>query len=99
LQPIQICTGEYLRGPTHHDCLTRGKRSHEGIIHSVAPDIEADQEILKISRFATGRGMRLLTKDEPVTWWGGPNTLIPPRTSIRSSRQITYSSRASTELT
>ena len=22
--------------------------------------------------------MRLLTKDEPVTWWGGPNTLIPP---------------------
>jgi Endonuclease/Exonuclease/phosphatase family len=41
-------------------------------------DIEADQEVLKISRFAAGRGMRLLTKDEPATWWGGPNTLIPP---------------------
>jgi hypothetical protein len=41
-------------------------------------DIEADQEVLKISRFAAGRGMRLLTKDEAATWWGGPNTLIPP---------------------
>jgi hypothetical protein len=56
-------------------------------------DIEADQEVLKISRFSAGRGMRLLTKDEPASWWGGPNTLIPPSTSIRSSQQSTWSSR------
>ena len=52
-------------------------------------DIEADQEILKISRFAAGRGMRLLTKDEQVTWWGGQTRPSQNPISIKSSPRST----------
>jgi len=40
-------------------------------------DIAADLEVLKASRFAEGRGMRLLAKDEPATWWNGGASLPP----------------------
>lgn len=85
------------QGPVHY--LFLGDLNTMGMEYKYLRerDIEADLEILEISRFATGRGMRLLTKDEPATWWGGPNTLSSrPPTSIKSSRQITCSSRAST---
>lgn len=41
-------------------------------------DIKADQEILKLSTFANRRGMRLLHKDEPATWWGGSSSGFMP---------------------
>jgi hypothetical protein len=40
-------------------------------------DIAADQEVLKAAKFAEGRGMRLLTKDAPATWWNGGTSLAP----------------------
>jgi hypothetical protein len=41
-------------------------------------DIEAEHEIQKMGLFAERRGMRLLLKDEPVTWSGGStSTLLP----------------------
>jgi len=40
-------------------------------------DIEAVQEIEKLSTFSDRRGMRMLTKDEPATWWNG-GTSLPP---------------------
>jgi hypothetical protein len=40
-------------------------------------DIEEAQEIEKLSTFADRRGMRMLTKDEPATWWNG-GTSLPP---------------------
>ena len=74
------------QGPVHY--LFLGDLNTMGMEYKYLRerDIEADQEILKISRFAAGRGMRLLTKDEPVTWWGGPNTTHPalqPRSGRR----------------
>jgi hypothetical protein len=41
-------------------------------------DIEAEQEIQKMSSFAERRGMRLLSKDEPATWSGGSGSTLPP---------------------
>jgi hypothetical protein len=41
-------------------------------------DIPAAQEVEKMSRFAEGRGMRLLTKDEPFTWSGGSGSTLAP---------------------
>ena len=40
-------------------------------------DIAADLEVLKAAKFAEGRGMRLLVKDEPATWWNGGTSLAP----------------------
>lgn len=40
-------------------------------------DIAADLEMLKAAKFAEGRGMRLLAKDEPATWWNGGTSLAP----------------------
>ena len=40
-------------------------------------DIAADLEVLKAAKFAEGRGMRLLAKDEPATWWNGGTSLAP----------------------
>ena len=46
-------------------------------------DIQVNQEIEKIKRFAEGRGMRLLDKDEPNTWSNGSQSGFRPPTSIR----------------
>jgi hypothetical protein len=40
-------------------------------------DITAELEVLKAANFAEGRGMRLLAKDEPATWWNGGTSLAP----------------------
>jgi hypothetical protein len=40
-------------------------------------DIAADMEVLKAAKFAEARGMRLLAKDEPATWWNGGTSLLP----------------------
>ena len=34
-------------------------------------DIMATSELLKLTRSAARRGMKVLEKDEPATWWGG----------------------------
>jgi hypothetical protein len=41
-------------------------------------DIDAAEELEKMRRFADGRGMKLLTKDEPATWSNGSASSIPP---------------------
>jgi hypothetical protein len=40
-------------------------------------DITAELEVLKAANFAEGRGMKLLAKDEPATWWNGGAGLPP----------------------
>src|SRR4029453_388070 len=41
-------------------------------------DIDAPQELEKMRRFADRRGMKLLSKDEPVTWSNGSASSIAP---------------------
>jgi len=40
-------------------------------------DIDADKEIEKLTRKADARGMRVLSKTSPQTWWGGSDNLPP----------------------
>jgi len=40
-------------------------------------DITAELEVLKAANFARGRGMKLLAKDVPTTWWNGGTGLAP----------------------
>jgi hypothetical protein len=41
-------------------------------------DIDASQEIEKMKLFAEGRGMHVLKKDVPATWWNGSGSGLPP---------------------
>ena len=56
-------------------------------------DIDPDQEIEKMRRFAEGRGMRLLTKDEPATWWNGSTSGLPPSNldQVVATENLTFS--------
>ncbi|MGH3690500.1 MAG: endonuclease/exonuclease/phosphatase family protein [Microbacterium sp.] len=64
-------------------------------------DILADQEILKMQKFAVGRGMRLLSKDEPFTWSQGSTGSIPPSNldQVVASAHMTFTSLSGFEVT
>lgn len=40
-------------------------------------DVTGGQEIDRLRRYASGRGMKLLSKTKPHTFWNGPNGSIP----------------------
>ncbi len=45
--------------------------------HARSEDIEPENELRRLDRLARYRKMRRLSKDEPVTWWGGSTSLLP----------------------
>ena len=45
--------------------------------HVRSEDIEVENELRRLNRLAKYRKMHIVTKDEPVTWWGGSQSLLP----------------------
>lgn len=62
-------------------------------------DIEGAQEISKLAEFAD-RGMRMLTKDEPVTWWNGSDNYLPSNLDqVVAAKHMTFKAFSGTDVT